>query len=101
MAERQDINESLARIIELTEKGQWGSAESACEDLLRFAPHESRAWLHLAVSKLQRGGLVEAEQALGKLIALDPTNIEGWSLLANVAFQRGKPDVAATCSRMA
>jgi len=95
--------EALARKAEadrLADAGDFDAARRAYREAVALSPGYAQAWNNLALSYLQTGALVDAEDALRHAVEAMPGLVPAWVNLASVQEARGDA-VAAESSLVA
>src|SRR4051794_19409663 len=92
---------ALAHIEALAKQGRIQEAESSCQELLKHAPREHKAWAWLGVLALQTGRLGDAENAFRQATTLDRYNASYWSNLAVAVFGQRRLEEAEEYFRRA
>src|SRR5687767_8378668 len=94
------IEASMDRVHQLLTLGMWEAAAGACDELLRLAPDDARAWHYGGRVLLQQQRLAEAETALRQAAKLAPDDGVVWDLLSIACYLQSKwPETADACRR--
>jgi protein O-GlcNAc transferase len=96
-----DTPSAVRGIEELIRRGDWESAESACRWLLQTAPVQASGWACLGVIVLQASRFVEAADAFGKAVELEPGDGNSWHNRSVALGACGEIAEAERCSRQA
>src|SRR4051794_6931093 len=77
-----DNHTAIARVEELVRLGTMDAAEQLCNELLRQAPHEHKAWFWLGMLRLIRQQGAESEAAIRQALAIFSGNAQYWNSLS-------------------
>ena len=80
----------------LAQAGDGVAAETWFRSACDWAPSSVDAWYNLAVAGVQRGALVEAQDALKRVLAIDPKHAPARVRLAEASVALGHLDAAET-----
>lgn len=83
----------------LNERGQCADVERATDDVLAWAPHDSRVRTERAEALARQGRHDEARAALHDIVASNPQQVRAWVLLLRLVA--GRPEAADTATRAA
>jgi predicted double-glycine peptidase len=84
----------VQEMVELSRAGDVGGAEAGLVAALRLCPQHSVAWRELAGVRFLQSRWAEASELAEHAALLDPTDEQGWNLLATSRFLNGEPDAA-------
>ncbi|THD72129.1 methyltransferase domain-containing protein [Phenylobacterium sp.] len=101
IAETAEVTDLVRHGLRRFQEGNFEQAARIFTALVGGAPHLALSWNHHAMALISLGRQVEAERALRRSVAIDPTQPQAWNSLAGTLAQLGRFEEAEAACRAA
>lgn len=95
LSSRGEDARSAEAITEMQKKGDWPGLAKFAQDRLLRDPSNANFWVMLGYALVQQSRYPDAIQALGRAVAINPEDIDGWNLLADAQRRAGQPGASS------